>query len=128
MVQYKFKELESQKKGMHYDMKNIRVSKTEDINDRKPAKHHMSLEEVKKYYDALIADGIDAKSMQITARCINGHFKTIKSKGESDITYGEQYSVTDTNFEYTNRKFFFVDILVYSDKKKRKSRDELDEE
>jgi len=92
-----------------------------------PAKFHMSLEEVKDYYDALVADGVDPKSMQITARCINGSFKTIKSKGEVNITYGDQYSLTDSNYQYTNRQFFFVDILVYTKKKQGSSDQEEDE-
>ncbi|RYX90770.1 hypothetical protein EON78_06875 [bacterium] len=72
----------------------------------------------------MVEDGVDPKSMQITAKCINGSFKTIKSKGEVDITYGDQYSMTDSAYEYTHRQFFFVDMLVYAKKKN----DEHDEE
>ncbi|RZK20807.1 MAG: hypothetical protein EOO43_10965, partial [Flavobacterium sp.] len=127
MVQYKLKELESKKRGKHYDMTNIRVSKTENINNHMPVKFQMSLEEVKKYFDALVDDGISPRDMQITAKCINGSFKTIKSKGEASITYGDQYSMTDSAYEHTNRQFFFVDILVYAKKKKGKLEDEYEE-
>ena len=112
-----------------YDIKLLKqiVNKRQEIQQKnyritnKEIKKGVKFRDISDKYKNLVQDGLDPRNIVITAKNLNGNWKTLKSKSYSgkslkyDQEDNENYfdSMPSDKIEELTQNYYSVDIIIY---------------